>query len=143
MAHKRNVIRDAVVVALTGLVTTGANVTANRAYVQSALALPSLNIISGDEAVTYESGTTPRQQMREHTIEIEARVQAIAGLDTTLDLIASEVEVAMAAEVLTGLGGLVSGIDLISSSMQLGASGDQVVGLLSMIYTLTYYTAEV
>jgi len=138
MAHKRKLIRDAVVAALTGLTTTGVNVSVDPVYDIEAVKLPQLVITTGDESadpVAYGSGY--RTYQRVLNLSIEAIAQATTGLADTLDQIALEVETAINADptlAATAMDAVLTGI------RQQIEKASQPIGRMSIDYDITYVT---
>jgi len=97
--HLHKQIRAALVTALTGLTTTGSRVFANRLYVLQDANLPGLRIYCDEERAEPLTVHSPQMQARELTVSVEAVAKAASGLDDTLDQIAKEVEVALAAGI--------------------------------------------
>ena len=91
MTHVRQQLRERVLTDLTGLPTTGANVSANRVYPYSADMLPALNIRTDDEERIDDADTMGDNHYRALSLTIEARALGDAALDDTLDTIISEV----------------------------------------------------
>jgi len=98
MAHARKGIRDAAVTALTGLATTGANVFPGRQWPAENGKLPALLVYTADElAEVANIGLTLDRAV---DLVIEGIVkQAVADIENTLDIIATEVEAAIGADV--------------------------------------------
>jgi len=141
--HARKQIRDAVVTALTGLTTTGANVFVDEPHDLAESQLPCLSIDDADEQLSYESGTGQRQQMREYGITVACKVQSSGAVHELRDQVAGEVETAMAAQVASGLSGLVSGIDHGGTEFSIDGAGSRPIAVATIHYVCRYYTAEV
>ena len=92
-AHKQ--IRDAVVTAVTGLVTTGANVFANRLYSLADVSLPALRIRLGQEDATPQSIHAPHVQERVLRLVVEVCAKSDTALADSIDQISKEVEIAL------------------------------------------------
>ena len=137
MAHVRQQIRDAVTVLVTGLTTTGSNVFQSRVYNLQESNLPALKVYTSSEDIALEDGTLDAPQ-RNLSLVIEGNAQATATLDTTLDEIAKEVEIALGADIT--IGGLAIGIDLDNTQMQLTGEGDQPIGSVLLTYDIHYRT---
>lgn len=97
MTHKRTTIRDAVVTAVTGLTTTGTNVTPSRVFHVETEALPHLSVYMGDEERSEESDSMTADLISAELI-IEARAESTAEVDITADLMLEEVQAALAAD---------------------------------------------
>lgn len=94
MTHKAETVLDAVVTAVTGLSTTGANVTRGRAYAVSAV--PSLSVFMGQDVVDNELSIGHYD--RELEVFIEAHVASTGDLEETLNQIRAEVFAALRAD---------------------------------------------
>jgi len=127
---KRTDIRDAIVTLVTGLTTTGANVSVSR--VNPHESLPSIAIVSGEEELfEIEDGFF----VRRYQVEIHARADG-ADLDDTLDLIDSEVFTVLEASKLSD-----NAMDtrwMFNSSPELSGEGDTPIGLMIMTYEVMY-----
>jgi hypothetical protein len=89
MTHKRTTIRDAVVTAVTGLTTTGTNVTPSRVFNVETEALPHLSVYMGDEERSEESDSMSADLISAELI-IEARAESTVEVDITADLMLEE-----------------------------------------------------
>lgn len=127
---KRTDIRDAIVTLVTGLTTTGANVSVSR--VNPHESVPSLVIVSSDEDLfEVEDGF----YVRRYRVEIEARASG-ASLDDTMDLIDSEVFTVLEASKLSD-----NAMDtrwMFNSAPELSGEGDTPIGLMIMTYEVMY-----
>lgn len=140
--HVRTQIRDALKTLLTGLATTGANVSKNRVYPYTEGRLPALSIRSGDE-VHWEEGDAigDSEEWRLLTLHVEVRALAGADVDDELDQIAVEIENALSGD--SKLGGLLKrsieyeGAD--EPSLEDG--GKLPIGLMGLHYT-AYYVVD-
>lgn len=145
MAHTRKQIRDAMTAALTGLVTTGANVFSGRVHPfhNEGAELPGLCLYTtAEEIANDEEDTVSHIQSRECLFVVEGYVSAAdpAALEDTLDTIASEVEVALFADQF--LGGISQGIDLVGTDQDFNAEGNDPLGVIMMIFKVIYLTGE-
>lgn len=131
-AHLHTQIRSAVVSALTGLTTTGGRVYANRLLPLPDALSPTLNITLDEE--TAEVGIQ-RFTDRRLTLAVTAYAKASAALDDTLDQVAKEVEIALAAGV------LVDGVmlDCFYTGMSFeDALADKPVGVRRMTFAVPF-----
>jgi hypothetical protein len=135
--HARQIIREAVATLLTGLTTTGANVFQSRVHNIQESELPCLLILTDDESVDIENSLL-NAPARLLGLTIEGKAKATATLDDTLDDIAAEVEVAMAADIT--IGGLTENVYLESTSIQFTGEGDQPIGSVTLSYIVSYRT---
>lgn len=114
MAHGVAQIHAALVAALTGLATTGANVFDDELTAIPEASLPALRVLDdGREAIEYATQKPPRTQERSVEFTARALVKA-ANAKGTLNAILAEVEAAAYAN--RTLGGLardlrISGVD--------------------------------
>ena len=126
----RTDIRDAIETLVTGLTTTGANVSTSR--VNPHESLPSITIVSGEEEVfEIESGF----YVRRYQVEIESRASG-SSLDDTLDLIDSEVFAVLEASKLSD-----NAMDtrwMFNTAPELSGEGDTPIGLMIMTYEVMY-----
>lgn len=144
MAHSRTAIRKAFVALLTGLTTTGTNVTNWGLYAAEKEDTPKLSIsVCGDEEsvsdnVDNENGNT---EARDLPVKVEAWAtqssssSRVAILDTADDICA-EVETALIADVT--LGGLVIDMRLETTSITLDGSGELPVVKVEMAWIVVY-----
>lgn len=103
--HRAEQIMDAVVTAVTGLTTTGANVQRGRVYPVDEAALPALSVyMSADEPLDGEDGQSVFGYVdSELTVRVEAHVKGSANIDQTLNQIRAEVYQALLADYQLGL----------------------------------------
>lgn len=140
MAHVRKQIRDAAVTALTGLTTTGANVFRNRVFPLETSKLPGLCVFTKSESVDFDTLHIPRSIMRNLDLGVEAYVVATADYDNTLDIIAVEVEEALAADVT--LGGLAKDLQVTAFEADFIGDGEQTVAVGRFTVLVQYRTLE-
>jgi len=94
--HLHKQIRDALVAALDGLASTGANVFANRVYQLTEAELPALRIsIEEEDADEQVDGFLAREVY----FTVEACAKLSSALDDALDQISLEVEPVLAAGI--------------------------------------------
>ena len=138
--HVRKQIRDFIVTAVTGLVTTTTNVFPSRVYNIEESKLPALLIYTKDEASGPQTITYPRSVQRNLEVVIEGVAAKNATLDDTLDTIIKEVEVAVIAD--PTLGGLAK--DTMLTPIEIGLTGDaqNPTGNARMTFTVEYYILE-
>jgi len=138
MSHARTQVRDAVAAALTGLITTGANVYVNRAHLLESAKLPCLSIHVRNDA-TRRISETPIEQ--ERTVELVVEAHANGGsVDDTLDTICAEVETAIGSDVTVG-GKLIDCV-LDSTSIAVTGEGSKLSGQAEMQFNATYAVRE-
>ncbi len=137
MAHKRTLIRTAIVTAVTGLATTGSHVFVDPVTQIEASNLPCLVVQTGGEEVAGETSPFNRLYQRRMDVQIDGIARAAGGVDAVLDQIALEVEAAINADVT--LGGVC--LDTRLTGVQIHREhGDQTIGRLSLDYQINYVT---
>jgi hypothetical protein len=95
--HVRRQLRDAVTTAVTNLATTGARVFGRRVYALDQVnELPCLEVYSTEEEAGLVTVHAPATVERVVEIHVVGHAAANTDLDDTLDLIAKEVETALA-----------------------------------------------
>jgi len=134
MPHAREQIRDAVVSAITGLDTTGANVYALR--VNPFRTLPALNVLTLDEEMRDDMGAMGDEQIRELRLRIEGRERDPSIPDDELDTIADEVEEAILNDAT--LDSLAFDLTLESTSFEYSRDGSNPTGKVEMIFAFLY-----
>ena len=140
MAHVRKQIRDAVVAALTGLATTGANVFSGRTHPLEQDHPPTLLVYAVSERSSLHAMGSPATLLRDLTIAIEGRVMMAGVPDDTLEAIAAEVEVAMMADV--SLNGLSQEVTLLATTINTQSPGQSHAGEVRLDYRVVYRTRE-
>ena len=131
-AHVSQQVIDAFATTVTGLATTGARVFKGRIHNLAATDLPALRIYDDSEEVVNEVITSlPYMQHRIISLTVEALVKENTALDTTLNTIRKEIEVAVSNNsTLSGVCKL--HCFLKSADKQRDDSGDVPVGKLIM-----------
>lgn len=100
MTHRAESILDAVETALTGLTTTGSNVTRGRVWPIDTL--PALTIAKGvDQA--HDDDESLETLIREMTVSVVCSIQQSGNPETNLNAIAAEVYAALRADPTLGL----------------------------------------
>ncbi len=140
MAHVRKQIRDAAAVLVTGLTTTGTNVFVSRVYPVDAANLPCLLVYTISETVEPENMGSPRTYGRDLKLAVEGIAQANSNLDDTLDLIGSEVETALGADLT--ITATAKSITLEGVEIGLSEVGEKPAGSIRMTFGVYYRTAE-
>jgi len=139
--HVRKQIRDAVLLAVTGLATTGANVFAEKTTTLEDSALPALTFASRTDTPDIEPGRVEVGKFgltpHEYLFVINAHVKQAAGLADVLDTISSEVTVALAGGVT--IAGATRYPILIEEEFDFTGEGEQPVATLSMAWRVNYY----
>ena len=136
--HVRLQIRDAVVTAVTGLATTGANVFKSAVYDLERLTLPALVVRVGNETSAPVTLGAPRRYERDCDIDVEACAEDNADCDATLIGIAQQVEEALAMP----LSGPWKVLTLVASAPRLEGGAQKVRGRLVLRYRANYLVRE-
>lgn len=121
--HIRKRLRDAVVIALTGLPQTASRVFVNRRDPLTAGELPAIRVMTPDSALGSIALTI------EALAAIDGETEALADW---LDEIALSIEAALAADVT--LGGVITDLRLASSALIVDNEGEMAVAVMSMQY---------
>ncbi|MCX5513423.1 hypothetical protein C3941_23830 [Kaistia algarum] len=136
MSHAREQIRDAVVAALTPLVTTGSRVKDSSPYPEPPGGLPSLIVFTPSEQ--------PNDRFSSLTIQGRTLSLFVVGyaegvlVDGTLDTIAAEVETALAAS--GNLGGLVKLIEYQGTAVAITGDAKKRAGEIRLSFNVHYRT---
>jgi hypothetical protein len=135
--HIRKQLRDAIKTRLTGLVTTGANVTTDRDYVFADAELPALKITVEGEQIGGRSVSLaypPHATGEQHLIQVEIRAvsKKVAAIDDELDQISKEVGVAIWTD--PTLGGLADDVRIVSTFFERDATLETPQGINVMQY---------
>lgn len=138
MAHKRTSIRNNVTTTLTGLTTTGSNVFESRIYPNELSKLPLLNVYSNSE--TSELSSIGKIE-RNLEIMVEGFAKATANIDEALDVIAKEVEVALATDLTRG--GHAKETFLTNTEYELENIGNQQLGVIKLTFNVHYITTKI
>jgi len=139
--HVRNQIRDRVVVAVTGLTTTGSNVYQTPMLTAEEQTLPAL-VVYIDAEISGETATMTTIN-RECVLHIDGYVEASSTVLDTLDLISKEVETALATTGIVDSGGdsIVQNHFLESTDIDLMNTETRPLGVVSMAYFVQYRTS--
>jgi hypothetical protein len=137
--HQRQLIREAAKAALVGKTGAGARVYETRVVPFKRLELPAIAVYTLEENVDPASrSTAPRELKRTVDLAIEAAVKQGENIDDALDAIALEIERALHAD--ETLGGAASDSILSSTEIDVLEDGDRLVGVVTLVYSVTYYT---
>ncbi len=142
MAHIRKQIRDLFITQLTGLVTTGGNVFDSPLFALKESIESALLIYGKEESILVDSLGAKGTQQRAYSLMVEAFVRhnSETQIQTTLDLIGSEVEVAILSDVSWALPARL--VEMVSASISFDVSGAKAAGSLQMLFNVTYHTKE-
>ena len=141
MAHVRTSIRTAIATRLTGLTTTSTRVYPSRIQPLADANLPCLRVYLDDEEIGTDSMAADVWLDRQATLRVECCAKAVSGLDSTLDTMLAEVEVAIGTGDAT-FGGLLKSRPLPRSvAVDLDEGLEKPVGILRVDYLAHYFTA--
>lgn len=137
MTHRAESIIEAVKTEVTGLTTTGSRVYRGRVYPMQSAELPGLLVYLGQDEIIQNllQGKLDSRL----TVHIDAVVKSpTAQVDTTLNLIRSEVTVALQADYSQGLAYVMDTIEVGAGEPSLTGEGDQPVGVMRMTWQFHY-----
>lgn len=135
--HVRRQLREAAATLVTGLTTTGARVYQSRIYPVEDANLPCLLIYTTSEDA--EPASIHDMIERRVELRVEAHAYASADVDDTLDLIAQEVEVALAPGVTINAKGIP--LDYRGMSIEFDGDSERPRGRLTLQYQAKLFTA--
>ena len=140
MTHVRQQIRERIASNVTGLTTTASRVYQSRVYNLEAANLPGLLVYSNNETSERDTIGVLANQDLDRTLElvIEGYASTASNLDDVLDLIAEEVETAVAADPTCN--GLSKDLFLSETTISLTGEGDSPAGVLSLTFQVSYRT---
>lgn len=137
--HVRKQLRDAVATAVTGLTTTGARVYGWRVYaLQEATELPALSVYITDEEASRLTVHAPAVVERRPVVHVQAVAKASATVEDTLDLIAKEVEAALASGVT--IGSKTVALEYTGCEVDI-ARGDKPIGMLDLRFSAVLFNS--
>ena len=139
--HLRRQIRDAMVTALTGLATTGANVFGSRVYPLQDANLPALRVSTPAEEINILSMGYDRLMERTLTVTVDACVKAVSGYENSVDQIVKEVEVVLGAGANLTLGALCKHVTLRSINTELAGDAEKPIAVATMNFEVLYVAA--
>jgi hypothetical protein len=137
MSHAHTQIRDAAVLALTGLTSTGARVYPNRIFTLTDANLPGLRVFLNDESVSTDTIHTPPAQTRSVQLVVECCAKESDDLDETCDTMQDEVETAIAGGITVGSLTL---YPLLVSSRYDFDGGGVPVGVKRLVFDTEFFT---
>jgi len=137
--HVRKQLRDAVAAAVTSLTTTGARVYGYRVYaIQPGTELPALSVYIPDEDAEHITIHAPATVERRPTIHIRGFASATSAVEDTLDIIAKEVETALASGVV--IGSKTIRLQYLGGDIE-WAEGDKPYGAIDLRFTATIFNS--
>ena len=138
--HVAEQIVQAAVAALTGLVTTGANVFDSRVYPLQHSELPALLIDQESETAGIEGkGSGGIALLRTLTLVVIAKVEQTTSYRRTVNTIRKEVEARLALDV--SLAGAAKYLSPTSFELELEGGAEEPVASGTMKFEVIYYTA--
>ena len=141
MAHYREQIRKATIIAVTGLTTTSTRVESGPVYNLTDTMSPTLAVWARRSTPDYEAGQMQCAPQWAIEIVIDGYVKAFTDLQDTLDDIASEVETAIYAN--SALLALCNNyIAMGEQTIEFDLEGDKPLGKIEMIFNAFYHAAE-
>lgn len=142
MTHVRKQMRDAAVVLVTNLATTGDRVKPTRVFPKDASDGACLGVFTLEEEIEAATLTAPKRYERILKLVIEGVAQDTATelVDDILDRINVEVEAALDAD--NTLGGLAKDIQLSSITIEVPSEGGIRTGGIEMSWDVTYHTNQ-
>jgi hypothetical protein len=138
--HLRTQIRDAAVLTLTGLSTTGANVFPTRSRAIAVESLPALRVYCDDESIETASMGPDRERKRTMSLVVEGITSTNASPEDTADQIVKEVELALDGN--NSLGGLVKYIEPRRVGIEIAHEADKLVAVARMEFEVLYYSRK-
>lgn len=139
MPHQRQLIRDAVVTALTDSTAAGANVEASRQVSLRTDTLPFIAVYTPSETADDQS-TAPRELQRTLQVVVQGHVRATTGttVAVAMDDLSLEIETAMHADRF--FAGVALDSTLTGTELELGEEGDRETGICRLTYQFDYST---
>lgn len=132
--HVRKQLRDAVVLAVTGLATSGAKVYAESAKIMQDQHLPGLKVYTDGEDGADETISSPSVRLRTVNLVVECVAKTDAGMDDLLDQMAAEVETALAGGVT--IGGDVLPLPYDGAEARTSGEQEQFTGSIALRFTV-------
>jgi hypothetical protein len=141
MSHVRDQILDSIVLAVTGLPSTGSRVFDSRAYPMARADLPGINVRFLEATERSQAGDFPRPRILERI----CRIQVVGNVRATTDYRKDANEIA--AEIEAALGVAAAGapakyLTLIATELAIAGSGEQPVAEITLTYEAFYLTPE-
>ncbi len=140
--HLRQQIREAVATRLSGLTTTGARVYQSRLHPLADSNLPCLLVNTDSEEIATLTLQPHPVMERDLTLAVRCVAKAVSNLDDTLDTMLKEVETALGMVADPTYGGMVKSMVPKAINIEMDDALDKPVGIASLIYIVTYYTAD-
>lgn len=138
MSHVKQKVRDAIVTALTGLATTGANVFRSHVYPLTNKQLPGICVYTLTEDLEYLTVGPSRRISRTITVGVDIYVRMVTGYDNELDTIQAEVETAIANLSFQGIKYMTIG----GINTEMSNEGDMPLARTSVAVTVICDTIE-
>lgn len=138
MAHVRKQVRAAILALVTGLTSTGARVSANRATPKPAAR--GIDIVVRTPGEQSQDASMDGQQDRiiRARLDITTKGASEDAVADALDQSAVEIELAIDAD--RTLGSLAQSMEYRGADLALNGDGERILGTLSIAYDVTVYT---
>ncbi len=136
--HVRQQLRAALATRLTGLATTGSRVHGYRVHPLQVSELPALAIHVVREAVAPGTVHTPALIDRDVEVRVMGMASAVTAPDDTLDLIAKEVETALASALTVAGKSVAAHYRGCEISFE---DGEKAVGVIDMEFSVRLFNA--
>lgn len=145
MSHQRELIRNAVVTALTGSTVAGGNVFPTRFLPNRLANLPALAVYTIDETVDPGSLDNTQGTSREFTRNMRLMVEGVIRASGTADnpdnaLDDFAVQIERALNVDDTFGGVCGWSIMESTEVHVFEEGQKAFGLIQIVYMVRYYT---
>lgn len=134
--HYRQVIREAFQAALNSVTLAGNSVYLNRCYPIQKTDVPAIIIYTSNEDAEIATIGTPGTSMRELILTIEIYVKTQNNPDNQIDIIAEQIEIAIADN--TNLNSLAKCIDYQGIEIEENGDGDKKFYIGTMSYSVIY-----
>jgi hypothetical protein len=134
MPHVREQIRNRFATLLGAL--AGGRVYTSRVYPVDIL--PAIGIFANSEISTQDPVLNPARMNREVDVVVEIASEAIADVDAAIDVIASSVETAIAAD--PTMAGIAVDVTLTGTTMEIEDAGDIPLAFARLTYRAWYRT---
>lgn len=136
--HVRQQCRDAIITAVTGLATSGANVLTNVVYDIERVTVPAVGVAEGAETRGPSTMPAPRVFECECEFDVAAYAENNSDCEAALDTMATEIEKALAMPIV----GPWKMLTQIASGVQLSGAAQKVRGKRVLRYRAIYRIRE-
>lgn len=140
--HIREHALVAITTLLTGLITTGANVTRGRVYSIDEADLPHLSIVQGNEDPIIPDNEDEAVFIHAYysvEVKVQITINASSGvLETILNLICKEISDAINVDTTLGVNGVVDTIELGTSQLENTGEKEKRTAQAEMLWVIRY-----